>query len=427
VSIVLDDQSTTTQPTGLVLTEGQEKAMQAFFEFIRAPHERVFVLSGYAGCGKTTLVTEILNRLPKYFKTIQLINEEFEAPPIWLSATTNKAAENLASITKQGVSTIHSLLSLRVRTDYKTGKTTLSPTRESGVDNAIVFIDEASYIDRDLFKLIFEYCRNCKIIFIGDPAQLINHTSKSAPVFEGKFPEAHLGEVVRQAKGNPIIDLATQFRNTVNTGEWFQFTPDNHHIQWMPREQFNAAIEQEFTRPDWHYNDSKVLAWTNKRVIFYNQHIRNIAKGNPEFQPGDYAVCNSFVQASPRSLKTDELVSITSISEQESNLGVFGKWFRLNGITLVFVPDSWAEAKKAMTIFRNDGDYESARQIGEQWADLRAAYAQTINKSQGSTYDKVFIDLDDVGSCNVSNQLARMLYVGVSRARHQVILTGDLV
>jgi ATP-dependent exoDNAse (exonuclease V) alpha subunit len=58
---------------------------------------------------------------------------------------------------------------------------------------------------------------------------------------------------------------------------------------------------------------------------------------------------------------------------------------------------------------------------------LRAAYAQTINKSQGSTYDRVFIDLDDLARCSSGDQLARMLYVGFSRARHQVFLTGDLV
>jgi ATP-dependent exoDNAse (exonuclease V) alpha subunit len=63
----------------------------------------------------------------------------------------------------------------------------------------------------------------------------------------------------------------------------------------------------------------------------------------------------------------------------------------------------------------------------ENWIDLRAAYAQTVNKSQGSTYDRVFIDLDDIRRCNSGDQIARMLYVAVSRAREQVFLTGDLV
>ena len=65
--------------------------------------------------------------------------------------------------------------------------------------------------------------------------------------------------------------------------------------------------------------------------------------------------------------------------------------------------------------------------IERTWIDLRAAYAQTVDKSQGSTYDKVFIDLDDISHCTSGARIARMLYVAVSRARHQVIFTGDLV
>ena len=64
--------------------------------------------------------------------------------------------------------------------------------------------------------------------------------------------------------------------------------------------------------------------------------------------------------------------------------------------------------------------------IETQWIDLRNAFACTINKSQGSTFDAVFIDLDDVRRCNSGEQMARMLYVAVSRARNHVYLTGDI-
>jgi exodeoxyribonuclease V len=57
--------------------------------------------------------------------------------------------------------------------------------------------------------------------------------------------------------------------------------------------------------------------------------------------------------------------------------------------------------------------------------DLRAVFAQTVNKSQGSTYDKVFFDLDDLKKCHNGNTLARLLYVGTSRARHQCFFVGD--
>lgn len=53
-------------------------------------------------------------------------------------------------------------------------------------------------------------------------------------------------------------------------------------------------------------------------------------------------------------------------------------------------------------------------------------YASTVNKSQGSTYDTVYIDLNDIGKCRDKDQVRRMLYVAVSRARHKVVFTGDI-
>jgi len=82
-----------------------------------------------------------------------------------------------------------------------------------------------------------------------------------------------------------------------------------------------------------------------------------------------------------------------------------------------------AKAKEA----RKNKNWSMVDDIEERWIDLRPAYACTINKSQGSTYDQVFIDLDDVKKCNNANTIARMLYVAVSRARDKVIFTGDLV
>jgi ATP-dependent exoDNAse (exonuclease V) alpha subunit len=91
------------------------------------------------------------------------------------------------------------------------------------------------------------------------------------------------------------------------------------------------------------------------------------------------------------------------------------------------MPESRQEWKDAIKEARELEDFEAVQEMTEEWIDLRAAYSCTINKSQGSTYDKVFIDLDDLKKCRDTNQLARMLYVGVSRARNNVYLTGDLV
>lgn len=425
-TIILDPVDTVSTQ-GFSLTEDQANGLAKIQRFLINPVEQIFVLSGYSGCGKSTLIRTLIDTMPTFIQAVKLIKPGFRELPFQLTATTNKAAENLAQITGQDACTIHSFLGLKVVTDYKTGKTTLSAKNSEIKEGYLIFIDEGSNIGHALLKLILSKVRNCKIIFIGDPGQLLEVGSTTAPVFESGFAGAHLGEVVRQARGHPIMDLATKFRGTVETGEYFQFEPDGHHIQVLSRADFNDKVLQEFSRPDWKYLDSKVMGWTNKCVIGYNNFIREHAQGDPKFNAGDYAVCNSFLSLPRKTVKTDQLVHLTSISHDIERHGVMGNNFVLDDFATCFMPHT-REAKAArIRMARAEDELSLVAEIDNTWADLRAAYAQTINKAQGSTYDSVFIDLDDLARCSNGDTLARMLYVGVSRARHHVYLTGDLV
>jgi len=409
------------------LTVDQQGAMDALYQFLCDPIETVFVLSGYSGCGKSTLVRTLLDCLPGFMKTARLIDPNQREYAVELTATTNKAAENLATITGMEAGTIHSFLGLRVQTDYKTNVTTLISKNQEVKEGYLLIIDEASYIDSQLLKYIFSKTKNCKIVFVGDPAQLTPVKSSGTPVFDAKFSGAALTQVVRQAEGNPIVDLSTKFRHTVNTGNFFSFKPDGHHIQYLDRDAFNTAIEVEFARPDWRYQDSKILAWTNKCVIGFNHFVRNYVKGDPQFAVDDYAVCNSFLQLGRQSIKTDQLVQITGISEEIERLGVLGYAFTMNHSMQAFMPKTLDSKNARIRKAKAENEVHLIAQIESEWVDLRAAYASTINKSQGSTYGKVFIDLDDVRRCNSGEQVARMLYVAVSRARDNVYFTGDLI
>lgn len=411
----------------ITLSDDQQKALDAFGSFYLDPVEQVFLLSGYSGTGKTTLVKTLLDKLPGFMQLAKLVDPKARDYEVWLTATTNKAAENFAHLTKIPVSTIHSLLGLRVSTNYRTNETTLIPKTQVPKENMLLFIDEASYVDKQLLSWIFKLTKNCKIVFIGDPAQLTPVKAQGTPVFDAHFSGAQLTQVVRQAEGNPIVDLSTKFRNTVNTGEFFSFVPDGKAIQYLPRDDFNKAIENEFTRPDWKYADSKILAWTNKCTIGYNHAISNHMTGNPQFQVGDYAVCNNFVTAEGgKSIKTDQLVQITAISPDYDYYDVVGNDYVLDSGISLFGPKSVSEKNNRLKKARVMEDWSTVANIDSHWIDLRAAYACTINKSQGSTFERVFIDLDDVRRCNSGDQIARMLYVGVSRAKQQVFLTGDI-
>ena len=91
-----------------------------------------------------------------------------------------------------------------------------------------------------------------------------------------------------------------------------------------------------------------------------------------------------------------------------------------------FLPDKVSNIKKLIKQYTSMGEYTKANAIKNTWVDLRPNFALTIHKSQGSTYDEVFIDLDDMKSIKDLRELAKLLYVAMSRAKYRVILTGDI-
>lgn len=413
----------------ITLTKDQQAAYDAIVSFLLNPMEEVFILEGYSGTGKSTLVSYILENLPSLYQAIKLLDPSSKEKPVYITATTNKACESLYQLLGNthysDVTTIFSLLELMVSTNYQTGKTTLVPRSNKIVEDSIIFIDEVSYADKELLTHLFERTHNCKIVLMGDPAQLLGVGSSFPPAFKIDAPKATLTQVMRQAEGNPIIDLATLCRETVNSGNWFQFTPDGSVIKHVNRDEFERLVIDEFTNPKWHCNDSKILAWRNKTVIQYNKAIKELLKGDSKFQVGDYAINNSFTTSNRYSIKTDQTVYISGVTEMERH-DVLGAVYELDNRAEFFMPYSKEDKTRRLKEAQARKEFNVLKEIMDTWIDLREAFAITVNKSQGATYNKVFIDLDDIACCRNGNQIARMLYVGVSRAREQVIITGEL-
>lgn len=411
----------------IVLSEDQQKAFEDFVGFMLDPHQYVFALTGYSGTGKSTLVHYLIEHLPQIFKTAKLIDPQARDWDVQLTATTNQAADALAYLSGMEVRTIHSFLGLRVDTNFRTNETTLIPRDRNDIkEGYLLVVDEASFCDSMLLGLIFSMTDKCKIVLMGDKGQLLQIKANNAPAFEAGFPGAHLSKVMRQAEGNPITTMATSFRNTVETGVWEQFVPDGHHVQWLTREHFEDQIRAEFTRPDWSCRDSKVLAWTNNMVIAYNQAIRDLAHGDPELKVGDFAVCNKYMKSGGFNIKTDQIVLVSKIGPDIQQHDVWGNYIEVEHKMEFFMPKRLDDRKALIKYAREHDQFDLVAHIETLWIDLRAAFACTINKSQGSTYDTVFIDLDDLKRCTNGNTLARLLYVGTSRARHFVKFTGDL-
>lgn len=408
-----------------MLTKDQQDAYDRVFQYLADPQQQVFVIEGYAGCGKSFLVNKIIKNLPDFYAK----NQQLKLLTLELTATTNKAAESLFEFTEVPVKTTFSLLGLRVTTDYSTGKSRISlKFNAQKVYDSLIFVDEAFFADKQLLSYLFSQTENCKIILVGDPAQL-SMGNNGSPISKMNWPTARLTEVVRQAKGSPIIDLATGFRNTVNGADWPSIQADGKNIIRLSMPEMEEQLNIEFIRPGWHFKDSKVLAYFNKKVIAYNHHIRDIVKSEPQLCAGDYATVNSFISVNGKgSYKTDEAVLITKVEENANDCGVNGKLFFLNNNPNgFFMPNSLLDKTTLLKQAKKQSAYNTVQHIEQNWIDLRATYSSTVDKSQGSTYKKVFVDLNDISKCTSGNRMARMLYVACSRPKDVLYLCGDFI
>lgn len=407
-------------------TVDQQNASNALCAFLCNADQKYFVLKGYSGTGKSTLVKQFITvDLPRILQTLHLLNPSAPEYALELTATTNKAAENLEHLTGYPVQTIHSLMSLVPRKDYSTGKTylTVKSAQVDPIYRSIIIVDEASYIGWQLLKLIERQTKECKVIYIGDPAQLTPVMSTDTPAFNKGYPEAELKEVVRNQ--GRILELATGFRHAVTSGRFTDFTPDGFEVVHMSQNDFELEVQKEFSRADWNCWDSRVLTWTNERSIQYNNFVSEARSGSPDFKVDDYAIVNTFMGQGNSKLATGASVVISSIAPYTCH-GVPGNYFGFHGVTTkYFMPLNYKDKEKTIKQFAAKNDLVMAANIDKSWIDLRGAYASTVNKAQGSTYNKVFIDVNDIAKCRSGDQIARLMYVATSRAKSQVILTGD--
>lgn len=407
------------------LTPSQERGYDTFVPFYLDPHATIMVLKGYSGTGKTTLVRYLLEKLPELDAMAKLIAPDYVPKEIMLTATTHQAAAAFACQTGNvmEVTTIHSACQLRLVTDYKTKKSHLMPYGD-GVANKLLFIDEASFIDSELRDHILKQTSGCKIVFIGDPAQLTPVGENEMPAFDFLEHTIELTDLVR-FDGGVMQDLMAKLRAAVVDANWSKFPLTPGVIERLDRSAFNEEAVRLFTEESG--KQIKILAYTNDRVTRFNNFLSKKVLGSVIPQVGQRMLVNTAVRSASCACATNEEVIIESI-EPEEQYGVAGYQVMFRGKGAYwFMPARRDDKDKAHSAAVTKDDYKAMKIILDTWVDLRPAFAQTINKSQGSTYDIVMIDLDDVCSMARSlEQLARLLYVGLSRARSRVIMTGDL-
>lgn len=402
------------------LTQDQQNAYAEIITLITTKRQYL-VIEGGAGVGKTTLINTFLEEWPQL---VALSGGTFDDIEVHLTATTNKAADALASATKHEVNTIHSFLGLRVVTEGYQKTKLISVSKD--VPDGVLVIDESSFIDDELLAYILRKAKHMKIIFLGDPNQLKPVNSDTTPVFAQGWPTARLNQIVRQSDDSPIQALSRGLRSLVEGEPMPKAGVDGVNILHLPQADFETQFVQDaLSMP---VNGVRALSWTNKRAIYYNGLVALARNGVEDIHIGDIVNVNKQIALRHRyRYPTDSTFKVVALGQWEMDSeGIESRMVETHyGHTLRQARHQSALQQKLKEVYAV-GQSVQAEYIENTYADLRLLYASTVNKAQGSTYDAVYIDLNDIGGCRDKDQVKRMLYVAASRARSKVVFTGDI-
>jgi len=367
----------------------QDEALKAVSRWLKDGRTPIFRLFGYAGTGKTTLA--------KYFA-------EHVDGEVLFAAFTGKAAQVLRARGAKNARTIHSLI-YRPKgeeevSDEETGKTTVSPlfslNRQSPLAQAaLIIIDECSMVDEALGRDLMSF--GTPILVLGDPGQL-------PPISGGGFftehePDILLTEIHRQARDNPIIDLAMQVR-------------EGREIMHGDYGTAQVIGKNEVDR-DMVLEADQVLVGINRTRRRYNQRLREL-KGFDQTYPqaGDKLVCLRNDPA--KGLLNGSLWQVMTSSKETVK----------PGINLLVRPEDddmdrgSAKIKLLKSAF-DDPDLEVPWQTKKRYDDFDYGYALTVHKAQGSQWNSVVL-FDESFAFRDSRE--RWLYTAITRAAERLVI-----
>lgn len=417
------------------LNQGQKNASDAFFKMLLTDQSEM-IISGPAGTGKTYLMGHMIDDvMPSYSDMCKLIGELPVYNNVVMLATTNKAAEVLAESIGREVLTVHSFFNLRVKEDFTNGRTVITKTHLWKVHkNLIIFIDEYTMIDSTLLKYIREGTHNCKIIYVGDSKQLGPVMEGKSPVADKGIPEFELTEPMRNAGYLALVTLCTQLRNNVDSLSFDDITLVPGVIDWFTEDQMINEVKTSFYNLE---HNNVIVAYTNDSVSGVNEYIRNL-RGLPEdLQVGEHVINNSAITLGNSLLRVQQQFTITKRYENTLDFPIdarntltvrhYDVASKNNVYTKVPVPVDKNAYNSLIKHYSKNKDWRHYFLLKNNFPDFRAKDAITIHKSQGSTYDTVYIDVGDLSTCKQPNTVARLLFVAVSRAKQRVVFYGKLL
>lgn len=449
------------------LTLKQDAFLRKIAQFVLSEHQdEIFVLKGYAGTGKTTLLSNLVNQL-------SLVRKKYV-----MLAPTGRAAKVISNYAKQPAFTIHKKIYYPKKNQQSGVAFTMQANKHK---NTVFIVDESSMISDnvtdatmythgslldDLMYYVYSG-ENCKLIIVGDTAQLPPVGMDESPAlnedrlalqYDMKVDFIELTEVMRQEEDSGILYNATELREQLQQEfyDFFEFDvkPFKDIVRLQDGYETLDAIHDAYSHKG---NEETIfIVLSNKRANQYNQQIRTrILDNDSEISAGDYimVVKNNYFWLK-ESKVTDFIANgdILEIMQIYRYHELYGFRFASVKVRMIDYPDmapfdtivlldtlhsesasmTYEESNRLYqevlldyqdetTAYRRmqkvkNNEYFNALQI-------KFAYAVTCHKSQGGQWDTVFIEQPYLPD-GISKDYMRWLYTALTRAKEKVYLIG---
>lgn len=434
--------------------------MDTFLEEKEIPLQ-AFVLRGFAGTGKTSLISSLVRVLPRFNRKSMLL------------APTGRAAKVMANYSGRSAFTIHKII-------YK-------PKGEAGeigqgfelqknysqdtlfiIDESSMLADEVSYgrsLLADLIKFVFQVPSN-SLLFVGDTAQLPPVGSMLSPALDPSYLQRYfrlkvdfleMTEVMRQELDSGILFNATELRGQLQKQPiQIKFvTKGFKDFFKMTGERLEDGLRYAYDK--YGVENTTIITRSNKIAVQYNQYIRRVIHFfDDEISAGDLlmVVKNNYTYMANSErvnfIANGDFVEIVKIRSFEE---LYGLRFATLELRLIDYPEEpYFEAKVVLdTLYSplasmSTEQYRSLyQQVSEDYADVankservelikkdpylsalqvKFAYALTCHKSQGGQWDAVFVDQGYLTDENINEEFIRWLYTALTRAKKEVFLVN---
>lgn len=448
-------------------TSKQDVALQLLSQFVLSEDPKaLFLLKGYAGTGKTTLVGTLVKNLWKAKKSAVLL------------APTGRAAKVISNYSNKEAFTIHK--KIYYPKSQKGGGVSFT-LQKNKHRNVIFIVDEASMIPDinqesklfengslldDLMQYVYSG-HQCKLLLIGDTAQLPPVKLSISPAldkhtltnyYNKEVTELEMDEVVRQQRDSGILVNATEIRNRIEDGlfEAFRFSeiPYPEVIRPLDGQELMDAIQDSYATLG--NEETVIIVRSNKRANLYNQNIRNrILFQEEELSAGDYlmVVKNNYFWVKPHTeagfIANGDIIEVLEIFSFKDLYGFrfaevkirmvdypkmqpFETVLLLDTLTSETPSLSYEDSNKLYQEVMQD--YASEKSKYKRFLSVKNntffnalqvkfSYAITCHKSQGGQWNTVFVEQPYLPN-GIDKEYLRWLYTAVTRAKEKLYLIG---